>query len=135
MPPMTAEKWRADLDFFERELPKRHKNAFHAITRERFAAEVASLRAKAGQANDDEMIVGLMRIAALIGDGHTYVRLPSSIHQFPVTVANIEGIHRVVRAADLGRLDRRPRSRARLDPRAVGRSLRSPHHPGPPLPE
>ncbi len=99
LPPMTAEKWRADIDFFARELPKRHKNAFHAITREQFAAEVASLRARAGQANDDEMIVGLMRIAAMVGDGHTYVHLPSNIHQFPITVARIEGTHRIVRGA------------------------------------
>jgi hypothetical protein len=99
LPPMTAEQWRADLDFFARELPKRHMNAFHAITRERLAAEFAGLRAKAGQASDDEMIVGLMRIAAVVGDGHTYVRLPSSLRQFPVTVAYIEGAHRVVRGA------------------------------------
>jgi hypothetical protein len=99
LPPMTAETWRADLDFFARELPRRHKNAFHTITREQLAAEVASLRARAGQANDDEMIVGLMRIAAMVGDGHTYVRLPSGLHQFPIGVANIEGAYRVVRGA------------------------------------
>jgi hypothetical protein len=99
LPPMTAEAWRADLDFFARELPRRHKNAFHTITREQLAAEVASLRARAGQANDDEMIVGLMRIAAMVGDGHTYVHLPSSLHQLPITVASIEGAYRVVRGA------------------------------------
>jgi hypothetical protein len=99
LPPMTAEKWRADVDFFARELPKRHKNAFHTITREQFAAEVAALREKAGHANDDEMIVGLMRITAMVGDGHTYVRLPSSVHQFPIAISRIEGIHRVVRGA------------------------------------
>jgi hypothetical protein len=99
LPPMTVEKWRADVDFFARELPKRHKNAFHAITREQFAAEVASLRAKASHANDDEMIVGLMRITALVGDGHTRVQPPSSIHQFPITVVPIEGAHRIVRGA------------------------------------
>lgn len=112
LPPMTAEKWRADVDFFARELPKRHKNAFHAITRQRFDAEVAALRDQAGHANDDEMIVGLMRITALVGDGHTRVQPPSSIHQFPLTVVPIDGAQRVVRgagpAADLvgGRLVR-----------------------------
>jgi hypothetical protein len=99
LPAMTAEKWRADIDYFARELPKRHKNAFHAITREQFAAEVARLSASAGKANDDEMIVGLMRIAAMVGDGHTYVHLPSTTRQFPVTVVDIEGAPRVVRAA------------------------------------
>jgi hypothetical protein len=99
LPLMTAEKWRSDIDFFARELPKRHKNAFHTITREQLAAEVASLGAKASRANDDEMIVGLMRITAAVGDGHTYVRLPSSIHQFPIALVYIDGAHRVVRGA------------------------------------
>ena len=99
LPAMDAGKWRADLDFFARELPKRHKNAFHTLTREEFTAEMATLRARAATANDDEMIVGFMRVAAKVGDGHTYVRLPSSIHHFPITVAAIEGALRVVRGA------------------------------------
>lgn len=99
LPPMNAEKWRADIDAFAREIPKRHKNAFHTITREQFAADVAALRAKVGQVSDDEILVGLMRIAASVGDGHTYVHLPSSIHQFPIGIAEIEGTHRVVRGA------------------------------------
>ena len=102
LPPMTVEKWRADVDFFARELPKRHLNAFHAITREQFAAEVAALRAKASHASDDEMIVGLMQITAAVGDGHTRVQTPSSIHQFPITVVPIEGAHRIVRGAGPG---------------------------------
>lgn len=96
---MSPEKWRADVDAFARELPRRHKNAFHSVTRERFAAEVAALRERAGTANDDEMIVGLMTIAALVGDGHTGVRLQSDVHQFPLGVLLIEGRHRIVRGA------------------------------------
>ena len=102
LPPMTVEKWRADVDFFARELPKRHLNAFHAITSEQLAAEVAALRAKASHANDDEMIVGLMQITAKVGDGHTRVQPPSSIHQFPITVVPIEGAYRIVRGAGPG---------------------------------
>jgi len=99
LPAMTAEKWRADVDYFARELPKRHKNAFHAISREQFNAEIARLSASTAKASDDEMIVGFMRIAAMVGDGHTYVHLPSTARQFPVTVVDIEGALRVVRAA------------------------------------
>jgi hypothetical protein len=109
---MTAEKWREDVDFVARELPKRHKNLYHSITAEQFAAEVAKLRAKAARGDDDAMIVGLMQLCAMVGDGHTYVRLPSSIHQYPIGIALIEGNYRIVRgagpAADLvgGRLVR-----------------------------
>src|SRR6266550_284048 len=99
LPPMTAQKWRADIDFFARELPKRHKNAFHAITPEQFATEVASLQTRSSTANDDEMMVGFMRITAMVGDGHTNVHLPSSIHQFPITVVRIDGELRIARGA------------------------------------
>ena len=31
-----TEKWREDLQFLATELPKRHKNLFHTMTREQF---------------------------------------------------------------------------------------------------
>jgi hypothetical protein len=99
VPPMTAEKWRADVDVFAKELPKRHKNAYHAITPDQFASAVAGLRAKAGQAHDDEMLVGLMQITAMVGDCHTRVNMPAGLHQYPIGVALIEGSYRVVRGA------------------------------------
>jgi hypothetical protein len=99
LPPMTADKWRADIDVFARELPKRHKNAYHAITPDQFASAVASLRGKADRADDDEMLVGLMQITAMVGDCHTRVNLPSSLHLYPIGVAQIEGSYRIVRGA------------------------------------
>ena len=99
----TPEQWRADIDYLARELPKRHKNAFHNVTREQFNAAIAALRAKAGSANDDEMLVGLMQLTAMVGDGHTRVNLkPNLLHAFPIGVVDIEGIPRVVRGAGKG---------------------------------
>jgi hypothetical protein len=43
LPRMTADQWRADIDFFARELPKRHLNAFHATPREEFDRSVDHL--------------------------------------------------------------------------------------------
>ena len=111
-PRMTADQWRADIDYLARELPKRHKNAFHHITREQFAEKVAALRAKAS-AHPNEMLIGLMQLTASIGDGHTRVNLgPGLAHGFPIGVVQIGGDYRVMRgagpAADLvgGRLIR-----------------------------
>jgi hypothetical protein len=39
----SALEWREDVRSFARELPKRHKNAFHFISREKFETEVAAL--------------------------------------------------------------------------------------------
>jgi len=98
LPPMSAEKWRADVDFFARELPKRHMNAFHAVTREQFDRAVADLRAKAGTVSDDEMIVGLKQIAASVGDAHTGVRLPAGAHRLPVSITQFGDEFRVTQA-------------------------------------
>lgn len=101
LPSLTADQWRADIDYVARELPKRHKNAFHHTTREQFADKVAALRAKAaGNAHPNEMLIGLMQLTASIGDGHTRVNLtPDLVHGFPIGIVQLEGDYRVVRGA------------------------------------
>ena len=47
---LTKEQWRQDLQYFAKELPKRHKNAFHNVTREEFERMVAEL------ANEQRML-------------------------------------------------------------------------------
>lgn len=66
-----TEKWREDLHFMAREMPKRHKNLYHQLTPEQFEAAVKSLDARIPQLNRNQIIVEMARIAAMIGDGHT----------------------------------------------------------------
>jgi hypothetical protein len=68
---LTTAQWREDLDFFAREFPKHHANAFFRISRAQFDAEVEKLKARAGSANGDEMFVGLQAVTKSVGDGHT----------------------------------------------------------------
>ena len=84
---VTSEQWRADLQHLARELPRRHVNAFHSVSRERFAAEVAQLDSAIPSLNDDQRIVGLMRVVALIGDGHTHLDLPAAWLRYPLELA------------------------------------------------
>ena len=81
---ITPDAWRADLRYLAVELPRRHVNAFHSITRERFADEVAKLDAAIPRLTNDESLVGLMRIVALIGDGHTHLDLPPTFPRYPI---------------------------------------------------
>src|SRR5687767_2450041 len=76
--PLTTDDWREDLRALARELPRRHANAFHSITREEFERRVAALDARLPSLDADAAIVGLASIAASIGDGHTAVHLPQS---------------------------------------------------------
>lgn len=51
---VSSERWREDLRYLARELPAQHANAFHTVTRETFAAEVARLDAAISTMNDDD---------------------------------------------------------------------------------
>ena len=70
---LTAEQWRADLKFMSEEMQLRHKNLYHTISREKFAAAVRDLDAQIPTLQRNAIIVGMMRIAAMVGDGHTRV--------------------------------------------------------------
>jgi len=66
-----AEAWRGDIRTFARELPKKHKNAFHDMTREQFDAAVAALEARLPTLDRGAIIAELARLVAMVGDGHT----------------------------------------------------------------
>lgn len=92
---LPAEKWRADLEFFAAELPSRHANAFHHITRERYDSEIRTLDRKIDHLNGDQIYVGLNRIANLIGDGHTFVVIPPDRANLAVDVRRFGGEYRI----------------------------------------
>lgn len=83
-PQLSSNAWRDDLRYLARELPNRHVNAFHTVSREAFDAEVTRLDAAIPRLNNDEVLVGLMRIVALIGDGHTHLDLPPNNLRYPL---------------------------------------------------
>jgi hypothetical protein len=92
---LTKEQWREDLQFFARELPKRHANAFYHTSREQFEAAVADLGRRLEHLNGDEMYVALDRIANLIGDGHTFVWFPPDTAKMPLNIKRFGDEYRV----------------------------------------
>ncbi|MGA9304043.1 MAG: hypothetical protein WBW31_01440 [Candidatus Sulfotelmatobacter sp.] len=96
---LTKEQWHEDLQFLARELPKRHANAFHFISRERFEAEVAELDHQIDHLNSDEIYVGMDRTANSIGDGHTYIRVPADSASFPIALQRFGDDYRVTATA------------------------------------
>jgi len=96
---ITSAGWRDDLRYLARELPSRHINAFHTVGREAFAGEVARLDAAIPGLNGDEVLVGLMRTVALVGDGHTHLDLPPSFLRYPMELQWFGDELRVVAAA------------------------------------
>jgi hypothetical protein len=96
---LTEAEWREDLQFFARELPKRHANAFHHVTRERFDKEVSELDGRLGKLNGDEVYVALNRLANLIGDGHTNVQFPPDHANLPLALERFGSTYRVTQVA------------------------------------
>ena len=83
-PSLDVEKWREDLRYFARELPRRHKNLYHATSHERFELALRELDAALPSLQAHQVIVRLAQIAASVGDGHTGVHLPPYFKRYPL---------------------------------------------------
>jgi hypothetical protein len=83
-PELTKEQWREDLQYFARELPKRHKNLYHATSREQFERAVAELDAAIPSLQAHQIIVRMHQIAATVGDGHTGAHIPPYFKRYPI---------------------------------------------------
>jgi tetratricopeptide (TPR) repeat protein len=71
---LTAAQWQADVDFLAEAMPRQHPNLFRRMShREDFAAAVKQFRDQIPSLSEDEIIVGLMKIVAMVKDGHTGV--------------------------------------------------------------
>jgi hypothetical protein len=68
---VTLEQWALDLDFLSTELPRKHKNLYHNISESEFLTQIDELKSKLLSMDLDEILVGLMKIIALVGDSHT----------------------------------------------------------------
>jgi hypothetical protein len=67
--------WREDLRHLADQLPKRHQNLFHTMSRAQFEQAAAALEARIPDLARHQAIVELARLVALIGDGHSRLDL------------------------------------------------------------
>src|SRR2546426_2420135 len=93
--PLSKPAWRRDLQVLAEDLPRRHRNLYHSVTREAFARAVAELDSRIARLDDDAIAVGLMRIVAMAGDGHTVIRLPRTRERYPLVLSWIDSELRV----------------------------------------
>lgn len=96
---LSKEKWREDLRFLAGELPKRHKNAFHRISREQFEKMIADLDARIPNLSDEEIAVEMSRIVSRVGDGHTGLGVSWLFPRVPMNLFWFGRELRVTRAA------------------------------------
>jgi hypothetical protein len=99
LPALTADQWRQDLDFFANEIATKHRDPFHFVSKADFDRAVSDLRARIPSMKDYEVVAGLHRLAALIGDGHTFLDTSGLYARFPLEVFWFGDDLRVIRAA------------------------------------
>ena len=65
------EKWLKDLEFIEKELPKRHKNLFFELDSKTFYSQLDEIKNDIDELSDEKIIVRLAILIASIKDGHS----------------------------------------------------------------
>jgi hypothetical protein len=96
---IPPQAWCADLEFVRTELPKRHINAFHALSHVEFDREMQALEEASRRDDPDVRFVGLMRVLNRIGDGHTSVIAPPDRAYLPIEIRRFGDELRVSRAS------------------------------------
>ena len=99
LPDLTAEQWRRDLEFFANEVTTKHRDPFHFISKAQFDQSVSNLHQRIPAMKDYEVVAGLHRLAALIGDGHTFLDTSGLYARFPLEGFWFGTDFRVIRAA------------------------------------
>jgi len=93
---LSADDWRADLDYLRDYLPQVHLDAFHRISKGEWHAAIGDLRARIEEYDDARLAVAMAQVVARIGDAHTglHWRETGGFHSFPVRVLLFEdGVH------------------------------------------
>jgi hypothetical protein len=87
---LTPEQWRQDLRTLSTQLPERHRDAYHSMSREQFEKAVAALDGRIGTLSRQQIILEMARIVAMVEDGHTNIaptRDPNiAFHSCPVAM-------------------------------------------------
>ncbi len=99
IPDLTAEQWRQDLEFFANEIATKHRDPFHFISKAEYDQAVSNLRQRIPSMKDYEVVAGLQQLAALIGDGHTFLDTSGLYQRFPLESFWFGNDLRVIRAA------------------------------------
>jgi len=71
--PLTAEQWREDLRTVQHEIETRHPNPYNRTSKATLDAAFAELEQRIPSLSRNQIIVGMMRIVAMVGDGHTRI--------------------------------------------------------------
>lgn len=79
------EKWTKDIEYLGKKLPKKHKNLFFSLDKDKFNDEIENLKNQVPKLNDDEVKVKISEIVASVNDAHTSVYIETE-NIFPINL-------------------------------------------------
>ncbi|PUA29067.1 MAG: hypothetical protein B0W54_00140 [Cellvibrio sp. 79] len=80
-----VEQWRADIDFMQQELERRHINLYHKVNAVFFKRELTRIKEQLASLTETGLAIELMRLVKQVGDGHTqFAYWGSEHHRFPL---------------------------------------------------
>jgi len=82
-------RWVQDLDYLSAGLARLHANLFFRTPRADFERAVEDVRQAVPRLSDAEVVIGIMRIVALVGDAHTGVQVHDRFHRLPVELTRL----------------------------------------------
>ncbi|MBA3667694.1 MAG: hypothetical protein H0W65_08225 [Sphingomonas sp.] len=98
IPHLTPAQWQSDIRLLADAVPKTHKNAFHHTSKAEFGREVARLLKLAEHGSDPAIVVGIQRLVASLGDGHSGLSTMGLFRSYPLELMYLDGEIRVIRA-------------------------------------
>jgi len=73
---LTDQEWREDIDFLAKTVAEKHRHPFDTLSRADFDKAVAALRGRVPVLADHEVVVGMIKLVAMLRDGHSRLTLP-----------------------------------------------------------
>lgn len=97
----AVEQWSQDIDSYRMQLEERHINLYHTVGREEFYAKLEKLKVALPDLNEQQILVELMRVTRLVGDGHTQLAIWDNDNgYFPFRLQRFDGEFRLVAAGE-----------------------------------
>ena len=72
---LTAEQWKADLQYLRNEMPNVHVNPYHTTSKETFDKFADDLIFKIPGMTDNQIVIEIAKMIAMINDGHTALNI------------------------------------------------------------
>ena len=76
---LSVAQWQQDVRALAEQVPQMHRSPYNKVSQEELDSAVAVLHAQVPKLKDYEIVVGLTRLVAMIGDGHTRLTLPQDM--------------------------------------------------------